>query len=179
MRAVLRATFAARRRARPTAAENSLLLSGLYLRFIEIAPRIVDSYPNYHTRSTCRLKARSASRSWSNSDRIGAAVSAWNIVAALPDAYRDASQSKLRRMQAQVNNLDAITGGFPALQAAKIRETAQRALEREVRACSGKAIEFLQKQASSRKRGQFRPQRRKAAGDQIGVHEANDPSVFR
>ena len=57
MRAVLRATFAARRRARPTAAENSLLLRELYLRFIVNAPAIEEYDPSYHTHSTCRLKA--------------------------------------------------------------------------------------------------------------------------
>lgn len=38
MRAVLRAIFAARRRARPTAAENSLLLQSFAFRFSAIAP---------------------------------------------------------------------------------------------------------------------------------------------
>ena len=97
---------------------------------------------------------------------------------ALPNADRDAAKSELRRTQAQVNNLDAIPGGFPTSQAAQISKAAQRTLEREVRACSGEAIEFIEKQASSGKRGQFRPQRRKSAGDQIAVYEANDPSVF-
>ena len=38
MRAVLRATLAARRRARPTAAENSLLVCGLAFRFMATFP---------------------------------------------------------------------------------------------------------------------------------------------
>ena len=63
MRAVLRATFAARRSARPTAAENSLLFRELFLRFKVNAPAIEASDQNYHTRSRCRLKACDASQS--------------------------------------------------------------------------------------------------------------------
>ena len=51
MRAVLRATFAARRSARPTAAENSLVSFFTLLRFMELF-LITGMYaPNCHTRS--------------------------------------------------------------------------------------------------------------------------------
>ena len=57
MRAVLCATFAARRRARPTAAESSLLFRKSYFRFNVIALAIEEYYCSYHTRSKHLLKA--------------------------------------------------------------------------------------------------------------------------
>src|SRR3972149_1068347 len=115
MRAVLRATFAARRRARPTAATNSSVSFFTFFRFMVLFPRAGVSHLSYHTRPKRRLKACNASQS---------------------------------------------------------------TLKGKARACSGEAIEFFEKQAPRRKRGQFRPQRRKSAGDLIGVHEANNTSVF-
>jgi len=46
MRAVLRATFAARRRARPTAAENSRVSFFTLIRFMVPAPLTEGSYAN-------------------------------------------------------------------------------------------------------------------------------------
>ena len=63
MRAVLRATFAARRSARPTAAENSLVSFFTLVRFMVPVPLIEVSYPSYHTRSKCQLKACNAFQS--------------------------------------------------------------------------------------------------------------------
>jgi hypothetical protein len=60
MRAVLRATFAARRKARPTAAENSLLICSLAFGFMAIFPIILDCGLSYHIRSKYLLKAGSA-----------------------------------------------------------------------------------------------------------------------
>jgi hypothetical protein len=52
----LRATFAARRRARPTTAENPLLFVILGFGFMTIFPIILARDPSYHTRSTYPLK---------------------------------------------------------------------------------------------------------------------------
>ena len=59
MRAVLRATFAARRSARPTAAENSLLVLSLAFRFTAIFPTPSAYCLSYHTHSRHRGKCRS------------------------------------------------------------------------------------------------------------------------
>src|SRR6266850_6407384 len=96
MRAVLRATFAARRRAHPTAAENSLL-SFLLFRFMmiysRISARVIIHAPSVGQKTVRLLKIRPAPVK--TTEHIGA----WNIVTALPYSSRDAAQCQSRRRQ--------------------------------------------------------------------------------
>jgi len=62
-RAVLRAALAARRSARPTASENSLLVCSLGFRFTAIFPITLRFYPSYHTRSKHPTKDDKTDRS--------------------------------------------------------------------------------------------------------------------
>ena len=57
MRAVLRAIFAERRSARPTAAENSFVSFFTLVDFTGLAPLVAAWLRNYHTRSKYRRKA--------------------------------------------------------------------------------------------------------------------------
>src|SRR3990170_1480278 len=70
IRAVLRATFTARRSARPTALENSLLSRSCFSRFILTAPVIEACCANYHTPSRCPPTNDGYSESFSSCDRI-------------------------------------------------------------------------------------------------------------
>jgi len=73
MRAVLRATLAARRRARPTAAENSLLVCGLAFRFTATFPTTLVYCLSYQAHSSCLLKDDSASQNYSDCARSAGA----------------------------------------------------------------------------------------------------------
>lgn len=73
MRAVLRATLAARRRARPTAAENSLLVYGLAFRFMATFPTTLVHRLSYQAHSSCLLKDDSASQNYSDCARSAGA----------------------------------------------------------------------------------------------------------
>src|SRR4249919_1267540 len=76
MRPVLRATFAARLRARPTAAENSLL--------------------SHHTRSKRRPKDGKTLENSSSSGQTTQHIGAWNIVTALPYSSSDTAECQSR-----------------------------------------------------------------------------------
>ena len=69
-------------------------------------------------------------------------IGAWNIVTALPHTSRDAAQRQSWRKETQVNYFNAITSRFPPFQTTEMNEPAQRALEGEVQARFGQAIEL-------------------------------------
>ena len=72
MRAVLRATFAARRSARPTAAENSFVSFFTLVDFTVLPPAVEASLQNYHTRSRYQRKDDNVLQSCSNYERTDA-----------------------------------------------------------------------------------------------------------
>src|SRR5439155_24832898 len=73
IRAVLRAAFAARRKARPTAAANFSVSFFTLVRFMDLFLKYEDCDQNYHTRSKRRRKACKTFRSCSSSDRSAGA----------------------------------------------------------------------------------------------------------
>ena len=70
------------------------------------------------------------------------------------------------------------TSRFPSFQTTEMNESAQRALEGEVQARFGEAIELCQEEAPGCQRGQFRSQRGKAAGNQVGIDEMDHAGVL-
>ena len=89
------------------------------------------------------------------------------------------TRTAMRRMQPQKNHFDAIASGLPLLQPAHIPQSAQRGFKGKIHPCFGEAIQFGQQESPARERSQFRSQRRKPGGDQIGVHKMNHPGVLR
>src|SRR5512138_304711 len=93
MRAVLRATLAARRKARPTAAENSFVSFFTGVRFMVLVPTAAAQLSNYHTRSRHSLKDDSVfgkiiPAAGESPDHI----SSRHVVSALFDPRRDTPQ---------------------------------------------------------------------------------------
>src|ERR1044071_1812168 len=73
MRAVLRATLAARLRARPTAAENSWVSFFTLVRFMAPVPPVLGWHRNYHTHSTRRPKPDNSFENYTSFARSDAA----------------------------------------------------------------------------------------------------------
>jgi len=136
IRAVLRAAFAARRKARPTAAANFSVSFFTLVRFMDLFLKYEDCDQRYHTRSKRREKPVKLFEVIPAPIEAPEHIGAWNIVTALPYSSRDAAECQSRRRE-------TITGGFPTFQTAKIHQPAQRALEGKVQARLGETIELL------------------------------------
>ena len=143
IRAVLRAAFAARRKARPTAAANFSVSFFTLVRFMDLFLKYEDCDQSYHTRSKRREKPVKLFEVISAPIEAPEHVGTRDIMPALLYSSRDAAKRESRRRKTKINDLDTVTGGFPRFQTAKIHQPAQRALEGKVQARLGEAIELL------------------------------------
>ena len=76
-------------------------------------------------------------------------------VPALAHTIGDAPKGQSHGSQLQEDDFNAVSGGLPAPQSACVGQSTQSALEREINAGSGQAIQFVQQQAAGRQGGQF------------------------
>src|SRR5690242_13950134 len=97
MRAVLRATLAARRSARPTAAENSFVSFFTRVRFMVLVPTAAVQLTNYHTRSSHPPKDDRGVKIIPATGESPDHISSWDVVPPLFNARSDTPQRQLWR----------------------------------------------------------------------------------
>lgn len=174
IRAVLRAAFAARRKARPTAAANFSVSFFTLVRFMDLFLKYEDCDQSYHTRSKRREKPVKLFEVIPAPIEAPEHVGTRDIMPALLYSSRDAAECQSRRRETQVDNFNAITSCFPTFQTAKIHQPAQRALEGKVQACLGEAIRAPLGKAAPRQQRPLRGAMERAHSES-GRRSRNEP----
>ena len=102
-----------------------------------------------------------------------------DIVAPLPHSACDLTQRQLGRSASNVDYFNQIAPSLPILETRRIVQAAQRALKSELGLRFDQTVEFSEDHATGRYGCELRAQRRNSAGNQIGIHEVNEPGNLR
>jgi hypothetical protein len=118
-----------------------------------LTPEILEVGHNYHTCPRIGKRAVDNLKVPPSAHESTQYVGARNIVAALLHSPGDATESQLRRRQAQKNNLDTVPNGLPTLQPTQMNEPAHRRLEGKIDPEFRQTTQFCEEYASGRHRG--------------------------